>query len=54
VLDALERTAPGRTVTFELLRGGVRTTHTVTVGERPRDTGRTGGRGRGPGRGSRG
>lgn len=54
VLDALERTAPGRTVTFELLRGGVRTTHTVTVGERPRDAGRTGGRGRGPGRGSRG
>jgi serine protease DegQ len=41
VLDALERTAPGRTVNFDLLRGGVRTSQVVTVGERPRDAGRT-------------
>lgn len=54
VLDVLEHTAPGRTVTFELLRGGVRTTHTVIVGERPHDAGRTGGRGGRHGRGARG
>ncbi|MBY0489524.1 MAG: S1C family serine protease [Gemmatimonadaceae bacterium] len=48
VLDLLERTAPGSALPFDLLRGGQRTTQTVTVGERPRDAGpaRRGGRGR--------
>ncbi|MCE2902496.1 MAG: S1C family serine protease [Gemmatimonadetes bacterium] len=41
VLDALERTAPGRTVAFTLLRGGTRVTQSVLVGERPQSTGRS-------------
>lgn len=41
VLDALERTAPGRTVAFTLLRGGTPTTQSVLVGERPASSGRT-------------
>lgn len=54
VLDALEKSAPGRSVTFELLRGGARTTQVVIVGERPRDKGRPSGGGGGGGRGGRG
>jgi S1-C subfamily serine protease len=41
VLDALERTAPGRTVAFTLLRGGAQVTQSVLVGERPQQTRRT-------------
>lgn len=41
VLDALERTAPGRTVEFTLLRGGTRVHQSVLVGERPMSSGRS-------------
>jgi S1-C subfamily serine protease len=41
VLDWLDRTAPGATLRVDLLRGGVPTSVIVTVGERPRGTGRT-------------
>jgi serine protease DegS len=40
-LEALERTAPGRTVAFTLLRGGTRVTQSVLVGERPQSSGRS-------------
>lgn len=40
VLDALGMSAPGHTAAFDVLRGGVRTTVHVVVGERPRGRGR--------------
>lgn len=46
VLDVLDRTTPGATLSFDVLRGGTRTTIAVTVGTRPRGEGR---RWRGPG-----